>query len=602
MKRFKTFLLRLIVTMFIFIFLSRAMIAHVNSQEQTIQPLKYLKQELLIAQDLDNTQSSQDQIQEETTEENPQDAQKEPVSKVEEAMVMLDGKLIFPFQANLGEFSPKQRAQDMATKIEKVAKNTSISVESLRLDNLEGLQVIQAGDILITGFGKADAEAANLALTELADERLIQIKEAISNYRDTRTKESLAMDLLKAFISTIAAVFSIFALNRLLPSFFERIRNWQQQRVSSINIQGLQFLSSNQINTTFAAVFKIIRFFLILFIIYLYIPFLLSCFPLTRPLGIELLDTFWNSVNLILGGLVGYIPSLIIIALIVFLAYYAISFSRFLFIAIKRGRIQISGFYAEWAEPTSNIVQFLIIVLAGILIFPYLPASDSPGFQGVSVFVGALITLGSTTVIGNFMSGIFLIYTRAFQLEDVIQANGQTGRVVEKTILSTRIITLDNEIITIPNASLFVSDITNYSSVIRDSKQPLIMKTTITLGYDVPWRKVYQVLIDAAKVTEGIVDAPEPFVWQTSLDDFYVSYALKAYTMEPENMGAIYSKLHQNIQDKCNESDIEILSPHYSAMRDGHQTTIPVDYLPKDYKAPGFRFDSIKKLFPPPSS
>ncbi|MEM9276094.1 MAG: mechanosensitive ion channel family protein, partial [Cyanobacteria bacterium P01_F01_bin.143] len=319
-------------------------------------------------------------------------------------------------------------------------------------------------------------------------------------------------------------------------------------------------------------------------------------FPWTRSLGIQLLDVFWSSVNLIVSGFFGYLPNVIIIILIVFIAYYAIRFTRFFFNAIKRRRMRIKGFYAEWAEPTSNIVQFLIIALSGILIFPYLPASDSPGFQGVSVFIGALITLGSTTVIGNFISGIFLIYTRAFQLEDIIQANGKTGKVIGKTILSTRIITPDNEIITIPNASLFVSDIINYSSVIRDNKQPLIVKTTITLGYDVPWRKVYQVLIEAAQATEGIVGDPEPFVWQTSLDDFYVSYALKAYTMEPENMGAIYSQLHQNIQDKCNESDIEILSPHYSAVRDGHQTTIPADYLPEDYQAPGFRFNSFKKL------
>ena len=587
MKNIITFLWRTILTLVILSCLTGIATSEINIQRQTILGVNFSEHDSLVVQ----AQTTPEQTQEEKVQTTPEESPEEG----EEAPVRLDGKTIFTIKAALGEFTPEQRAQQTSRTLEKIAQDISIAIDSLRLDSIEGLQVIQAGDILIAGFGRADAEAANLPLAELAAQRLTEITTAINDYRETRTQENIFKDLLKAFVSTIAAGFAIFILNRLLPSFFQRIKNWQQQRVNSINIQGLQFLSSSQINTTLATSFRIIRFFLILFILYLYIPFLLSCFPSTRALGIKILDTFWSSVNLILGGLIDYIPNVIIIALIVFIAYYAIRFARIFFIAIKRGRIQINGFYAEWAEPTSNIVQFLTIALAGILIFPYLPASDSPGFQGVSVFVGALITLGSTTVIGNFISGIFLIYTRAFQLGDVIQANGQTGRVVEKTILSTRIMTPDNEVITIPNASLFVSDITNYSSVIRDKKEPLVIKTTITLGYDVPWRKVYEVLTEAAKSTTGIVQDPEPFVWQTSLDDFYVSYVLKAYILEPENMGSIYSQLHQNIQDKCNESDIEILSPHYSAIRDGHQITIPADYLPKDYKAPGFRFgDGLK--------
>ena len=608
MKNIKTLLWQTILTLLLIVSLTVIFTSESNSQDKP-----YLVHSWEPSSPVVQAQAAQENIQvdqDKTKEEAVENLEEKSPSEVEEAPVLLDGETIFTIQASLGEISPERRAEDTTKKLEKIAQNNSIPIESLRLDNLEGFLVIQADDILITGFGKADAQAANMTLSALADERLTQIKEAISQYRDSRTQESLMKGLIKALGATIAAAFLIFTLNRLLPSFFDRIRNWQQERIRSVNIQGLQFLSSSQINTTVATAFSIIRFFLIIFILYLYIPFLLSSFPWTKPIGIKILDAFWNSVNLILGGLIGYLPNVVIIALIIFIAYYAVRFSRILFSAIKRGRIRISGFYAEWADPTSNIVQFMIIALAGILIFPYLPASDSPGFQGVSVFIGALITLGSTTVIGNFMSGIFLIYTRAFQLGDVIQANGQTGRVVEKTILSTRIISPDNEVITIPNASLFVSDIINYSSVIRDSNKPLIVKTTITLGYDVPWRQVYQVLIEAAKSTEGIVNEPEPFVWQTSLDDFYVSYALKAYTMDPEKMGSIYSQLHQNIQDKCNESDIEILSPHYSAMRDGHQTTIPADYLPEDYKAPGFRFnerslgefDSIKKLFPPQSS
>jgi small-conductance mechanosensitive channel len=156
-------------------------------------------------------------------------------------------------------------------------------------------------------------------------------------------------------------------------------------------------------------------------------------------------------------------------------------------------------------------------------------------------------------------------------------------------MLSTRIMTPDNEIITLPNASLFGTEITNFTASIRDEKKPLLLKTTVTLGYDIPWRKIHETLIKAALDSDSILKDPEPFVVQTSLDDFYVAYTLKAYTNQPDQMQIIYSQLHQNIQDKCNEADIEILSPHYRAVRDGNMTTIPANYLSENYKVPSFR-------------
>ena len=447
---------------------------------------------------------------------------------------------------------------------------------------------------MIAAFSQKDAKAENIPLKSLAEERLDQIKTSIKDYRETRTGGSLLLSALKAVVATAIAAIALFVLNRALPSLFKRVGLWQRQRVRSVGVQDLQFLSSGQLAKILSISFKIIRFFLVISVLYIYIPFLLSCFPWTKPIGIKILKSFWNALNLVWSGFVGYLPSIFIIGLIIVIAYYSIRFSNIFFNAIKRGRIHFEGFYPEWATPTNKISNFLIIALAAVLIFPYLPASNSPGFQGISLFVGALFTLGSTSVVGNVVSGIVLIYTRAFQSGDMIKANGQLGKVLEKTMLSTRIMTPDNEIITIPNASLLASDIINYTAVLRDKQEPLVLKTTITLGYDVPWRKVHDVLIEAALSSEEILKDPKPFVLQTSLDDFYVSYTLKAFTKKPIHMGRIYSQLHQNIQDKCNESDIEILSPHYSAMRDGNQITIPSDYLPDDYQPPIFRISSTR--------
>ncbi len=283
------------------------------------------------------------------------------------------------------------------------------------------------------------------------------------------------------------------------------------------------------------------------------------------------------------------------VGLIVLCTYYVIRFCKFIFYELERGNISIPGFYQDWAIPTYNILQFLIIALAAVIAFPYLPGFDSPAFRGISVFLGILFSLGSTSAVANTVGGVILIYTRSFQLGDRVQIGDIIGDVEDKTLLVTRIRTPKNVIVTLPNATVLNSNVVNFTASARETGIPLIIYTTVTLGYDVPWRTVHQVLLAAADETESLLKAPKPFVLQTSLDDFYVSYELNVYTDKTRKLYYIYSDLHQNIQDKCNEADIEILSPHYSAIRDGNQNTIPANYLPKDYQAPGFRINHLGK-------
>ena len=227
-----------------------------------------------------------------------------------------------------------------------------------------------------------------------------------------------------------------------------------------------------------------------------------------------------------------------------------------------------------------------------IVIFPYLPGSESPVFRGVSVFLGFLFTFGSAGSLSNIIAGLVLTYMRLFVIGDRVKIGDVVGDVIEKSLLVTRVRTIKNEIISIPNSTVMSSHTINYSSDAVDNG--LIMHTTVTIGYDVTWKTIHQALLDAAGRTDMLLKEPKPFVLQTSLDDFYVSYQINAYTKEPNKQAVIYSQLHQNIQDCCNEASIEILSPHYRAQRDGNMTTIPSDYLPKDYKAPSFNVSQTK--------
>lgn len=254
---------------------------------------------------------------------------------------------------------------------------------------------------------------------------------------------------------------------------------------------------------------------------------------------------------------------------------------------LEKGTLTLPGFNKDWAIPTFKIVRFLIIAMAVIIIYPYLPGSDSKAFEGVSILLGLVLSLASASAIANMIAGLVLTYMNAFKLGDRVKIADTSGDVVEKTLMATRIRTIKNVDITIPNAMVLSSHIINFSSSAKDSG--LILHTTVTIGYDVPWQKVHELLINAALESQYINKEPKPFILQTSLDDFYVSYELNAYTSEPGIMAKIYSEIHSNIQNKFNEAGVEIMSPHYGAMRDGNQVTIPENYLPKSYQAPSFR-------------
>ncbi len=279
----------------------------------------------------------------------------------------------------------------------------------------------------------------------------------------------------------------------------------------------------------------------------------------------------------ILVGIVDYIPNLFTIFIIWYAIKYLVRFVHYLSREIEAGRLKFGGFYPDWAMPTFHIIRFLLYAFMIAMIYPYLPGSRSGVFQGISVFVGLIVSLGSSTVIGNIIAGLVITYMRPFKLGDRIQLNDTTGNVIEKTPLVTRIRTPKNEVVTIPNSFIMSSHTVNYSSSARE--YGLIIHSEVTIGYDAPWRQVHQLLIEAALNTPGVIDDPRPFVLETSLSDWYPVYQINAYIREADKLAQIYSDLHQNIQDRFNEAGVEIMSPHYMAMRDGNESTIPKDDL-----------------------
>ncbi len=506
--------------------------------------------------------------------------------------VLLSGEELFVIQARVGSFSAAERAQAVTQRIEAFANDGAIPVEALKVEDQEYATSIAADDKLLFTITEADAKAAGKARSQLAREYTSHLQTVIQQYRQERSSKSILFGVLYTVLATIVLLILLKLLSRAFSRLLARRSAFTGTRQLALRIQNFELLSTSQVASLVTRLLKWVRLVLGLGLLAVYFTFVLSFFPWTKHLGAAIVGHLLETINVFWISFLSYLPNLFVIAFIAIATYYILRFTRFLVQQLGQDQT-FPWFYPEWAEPTHKLATVLIIALAAVVAFPYLPGSKSPAFQGVSLFLGLLISLGSSSAISNMVAGVILIYNRAFRAGDRIKVGDAIGDVVEKTLLVTQLRTIKNVVITIPNSTVLNSQVINYSALAA-TETPLILHTTVTLGYDVPWRKVHETLIASAHATQHILQNPSPFVLQTSLDDFYVSYELNAYTHQPAIMAKIYSELHQSIQDKCNEVGIEILSPHYRAVRDGNQNTIPENYLPSDYIAPGFRITTLK--------
>ena len=401
-------------------------------------------------------------------------------------------------------------------------------------------------------------------------------KETVAKEKEMKYHHSW-WELGKHILYFVLVLLGQFLLFHLSAWLYKKLKNHIQQlkdtKLKPISIQNYEILDTEKQVYLLIFLTNILRYVLLFILLVLTIPILFSIFPQTKELAYKIAYYIWNPVKDILEGILGYIPNLFTIIVICVVINYVIKGIRFLATEIYEGRLKINGFYTDWAMPTYHIIRFLLYAFMIAMIYPYLPGANSGVFQGVSVFVGLIVSLGSSTVIGNIIAGFVITYMRAFKQGDRIKLNDTVGNVIEKTAFVTRLRTIKNEIVTIPNSFIMSSQTVNYTSSART--YGLIIHSEVTIGYDAPWRKVHQLLIDAAKATHGIMPEPSPFVLETALDDFYPVYQINAYIQEADKMTTIYSELHQNIQDYFDNAGVEIMSPHYTAFRNGNASTIP---------------------------
>jgi len=340
-----------------------------------------------------------------------------------------------------------------------------------------------------------------------------------------------------------------------------KIKSGAGNRIKPFTIRNFKILSVKQIVDVILVLMRILKYLITIFQLFITVPIVFSLFPATENLAATIFGYILAPLKNILKGIVGYIPNLITIIIILLIIKYVLRALRFFARQIANGKMVIPGFYAEWGWPTYNILRVILYAFTVAVVYPYLPGSESRVFQGVSVFVGIVFSLGSSSAIGNLVAGLVITYMRSFKIGDRIKIKDITGYVIEKSPFVIRLRNIKNESITFPNLTVLNSDIINYNT--SGEEEGLILHANISMGYDVPWRDVYHTLISAAAKTPHIGETPKPFVLQTGLEDFYATYELNVYTKEIGKVMLIYSLLYQNIQDEFRNAGISLYSPHY---------------------------------------
>jgi small-conductance mechanosensitive channel len=330
--------------------------------------------------------------------------------------------------------------------------------------------------------------------------------------------------------------------------------------IPSLTIKKIRVLESAQILGGIFVLLNIVKWAAIVIQLFLSIPLVLSLFERTSHQAHAFFGYVITPLNKILSGFVHYIPNLITIIVFITIAKYTIRSLKFFAARIEKKKLVIPGFYPDWARPTLNILRFLICAFTVAVIYPYLPGSNSRIFQGVSVFVGIVISFGSGSAIGNLVAGLVLTYMRPFTIGDRIEIQNVTGFVVEKSPVVIRLRTHKNEYVTFPNSMVLTSSIINYHT--STEEEGLILNAEVSFCYALPWRTVHSILINAALKTTHVQAEPKPFVLQTALDDFSARYQINAYTKDVDYVPDIYSELFENIQNGFVEAGLDITTAH----------------------------------------
>jgi small-conductance mechanosensitive channel len=398
------------------------------------------------------------------------------------------------------------------------------------------------------------------SVTELTVKNLLL---AIAETREARDGRLLLRAAIWAGGATIIYLLLLVALRFVGRAITRRMLRLADSAAGKLSIGGTELLSRSRAIRFVRQLLRIGFWAIVLLLTYEWVGFVLGRFPFTRPWGEQLNAFLVTTIVDLLEAIAQSVPELLIVVVIFLLARFVNGLLTNFFDGIQSHRIDVSWLDADSARPTRRLTTFGVWVFAVAMAYPYIPGSGTEAFKGVSVLLGLMLSIGASGIVGQAASGLILMYTRTFRPGEYVKIGDHEGTIIEMGMFTTRIRTGLGEELTVPNTFALSMVSKNYSRTVKGVG--FVLDTTVTIGYDAPWRQVHAMLVEAAVRTPGVLSVPAPHVFQTALSDFYVEYRLvcQAVPGEPRPRAEVLSVLHANVQDVFNEYGVQIMSPHY---------------------------------------
>ena len=476
------------------------------------------------------------------------------------ATLEVANRKVFTFHAPIAGSSPQERVESARARLEQLPTRgpmPKVETHLLQLGNERGTAVM-VGSRLIFTVAEGDVDLQAGETTEAVAQQAAQVlSEALAAEREQRSVQLLLRSLLLAAVATVIAAGVLW--------LFVRARRAAQVGVAHLSrrggfrLWGVDF--GPMLRSTLRALLFLLFWTLTVTLVEVWLTYVLSLFPLTRPWSDALLGSVLGLLGKVGRTILGGVPDLLTAVVILLIGRAIAGFVSTVVHRVEEGSAFLPGVYPETAGATRRIMVGAVWLVTIAAAYPYLPGSGSEAFKALSLVVGLGLSLGSTGIVAQAMSGLVVIYSRALSRGDCVRIGEIEGVVTEVHLLSTRILTVQGEEVTIPNTVVVNGPVKNFGRATKG--QGALVSARASIGYDVPWRKVHGLLLDAARETPGIRADPAPYVLQRALDDFYVQYELVAAVENPVDRPFVASTLHGRIQDGFNAAGLQIMSPHY---------------------------------------
>ena len=487
--------------------------------------------------------------------------------------IIYRGQEIVRLYRGMGGMAPAERARIASERLHQFVRDPSFDPTRVTVRHGETVSELVYDDRVLGVISDEDAQAVGRPRAEVAQQVRDRLAEVVTSTREEFSAGAIALGLAWAALATAISAVLLWLLARTYRRVQSRVKTWYSRLTTDPRVGRTAAARGTRLESTLHSGVFVVAAAVAVALVAVWVDVVLQVLPWGRPVARLIYRYLSEPIRTLWLGLLGYIPNLFYLAIIAVTTFLVLRVVHFVFKEIEVGNIRLTSFPDDWAEPTYKLVRTLLIAVAFVGAFPYIPGSQTPAFQGISLFLGLLVSLSSSSALSNIIAGTILTYTRAFRVSDIVRIGETFGEVTVKRLLVTNVRTYKNVVVSIPNSLILTTQVLNYTTLAAE--RGLVAHSSVTIGYDAPWRRVHELLIAAALKTEGVLADPPPFVLQTALNDFSVSYEINAHVSSPVPLPRTYSALHANIQEAFNEAGVEIMSPNYFALRDGNQATTP---------------------------